>query len=95
MKRHTLAALVAASLLAACGGGGNSGETKLTPVGLKVVGASLADSGTFGLKFTVQSASGTPYAVYTERLLAEAGFADSVVRRDLAGLDRVVEGRKP
>jgi release factor glutamine methyltransferase len=28
-------------------------------------------------------------------ILAKAGFADVVVRRDLAGLDRVVEGRKP
>lgn len=28
-------------------------------------------------------------------ILAEHGFADVVVRRDLAGLDRVVEGRKP
>ncbi len=28
-------------------------------------------------------------------ILTEAGFADVAVRRDLAGLDRVVEGRKP
>jgi release factor glutamine methyltransferase len=28
-------------------------------------------------------------------ILAEAGFADVAVRRDLAGRDRVVEGRKP
>jgi release factor glutamine methyltransferase len=28
-------------------------------------------------------------------ILADAGFADVAVRRDLAGLDRVVEGRKP
>jgi release factor glutamine methyltransferase len=28
-------------------------------------------------------------------LLTEAGFADVAVRRDLAGLDRVVEGRRP
>jgi phospholipase/lecithinase/hemolysin len=74
MKRHTLAALVAACLLAACGGGGNNGTTKLTPVGVKVVGASLADSGTFGLKFTVQSATGSPYAVYTERVAASYGL---------------------
>jgi phospholipase/lecithinase/hemolysin len=40
-----------------------------------VVGASLADSGTFGLKFTVQSASGTPYAVYTERVAAAYGLS--------------------
>lgn len=64
MKRFMMAALAAASLLAACGG--NSGTDKVTAV--KVVGASLADSGTFGFKFTVQSAGGAPYQVYPERV---------------------------
>ena len=47
----------AAALLTACGGGGSGDGNdpgKVTTV--KVVGDSLADSGTFGYKFTVQSA---------------------------------------
>ena len=64
MKRSMIAALVAASLLAACGGG-DSGTNGVTAV--KVVGASLADTGTFGFKFTVQaSAMGESYRVYPE-----------------------------
>ena len=49
----------AAALLSACGGGGDSSEdpNKITTV--KVLGDSLADSGTFGYKFTVQSAQPT------------------------------------
>ena len=59
-----IAALVAASLLAVCGGG-DSGINGVTAV--KVVGASLADTGTFGFKFTVQaSAMGESYRVYPE-----------------------------
>lgn len=38
------------SMIAACGGG-DSGTNGVTAV--KVVGASLADTGTFGFKFTV------------------------------------------
>lgn len=67
------AAVSAAALLTACGGGGNSGETKATITSVKVVGASLADSGTFGYKFTVQSSSGSPYRVYSERVAATYG----------------------
>lgn len=63
MKRFMMAALAAASLLTACGGGG---PDRVTAV--KVVGASLADSGTFGFKFTVQPAGGTTYQVYPERV---------------------------
>lgn len=71
MKRFMIAALAAASLLAACGGG-DSGTNGVTAV--KVVGASLADSGTFGFKFTVQAAGGTPYQVYPERVASAYGL---------------------
>lgn len=73
MKSFVLAAVSAAALLTACGGGGNSGETKAKITSVKVVGASLADSGTFGYKFTVQSGTGTPYKVYPERIAATYG----------------------
>ena len=51
--------LAAAALLAGCGGGG-ADTTPLAPIrGVKVVGDSLADSGTFGYKFTVQGTAPT------------------------------------
>lgn len=58
------------ALLAACGGGDsqNSGANDIKTV--KVAGASLSDSGTFGYKFTVQSGTGTSYPVYSERVAA-------------------------
>jgi outer membrane lipase/esterase len=74
MKHWTITALVLACSLAACGGGGNSGETKQTITSVKVVGASLADMGVFGYKFTVQPASaGTSYLVYSERIASTYG----------------------
>lgn len=51
------AALVAAALLGGCGGGSDSARDTVTSV--KVVGDSLADSGTFGIKFTVQGTAAT------------------------------------
>lgn len=54
------AALATAGLLAACGGGGGADtapKAKVTSV--KVMGDSLADSGTFGFKFTVQGSAAT------------------------------------
>ena len=51
--RLHLAALASALLLAACGGG----DPAISSV--KVMGDSLADSGTFGIKFTVQGSAGT------------------------------------
>jgi len=73
VKKFSMVAIVAAACLTACGGGGNSGETKARITSVKVVGASLADSGTFGYKFTVQSSAGTPYRVYAERVAASFG----------------------
>ncbi len=74
MKKYVLAAVSAAVLLTACGGGGNSGETKATITSVKVVGASLADSGAFGYKFTVQPTGGAVHQVYSERIAATYGL---------------------
>ncbi|QXL83834.1 SGNH/GDSL hydrolase family protein [Comamonas sp. NLF-1-9] len=49
-KMHWIVVVATAALMAACGGG--SSEPEFGAV--KVAGDSLADSGTFGLKFTVQ-----------------------------------------
>lgn len=69
MKKLTIAATSIAFLLSACGGGSSDSSTN-SVTSVKVVGASLADSGTFGYKFTVQSSSGSPYLVYSERVAA-------------------------
>lgn len=68
--RAALAALGAAALLAACGGGDSTPAVNITSV--KVMGDSLADVGTFGLKFTVQGAESL---VYPERVAALYGFS--------------------
>ncbi|MCM0608953.1 MAG: phospholipase [Ideonella sp. WA131b] len=66
--RTTLTGLALAALLVACGGNdGNSADT--TPAvrvaALKVMGDSLADVGTFGLRFTVQ---GSESLTFPERI---------------------------
>lgn len=55
-----------AGLLAACGGGDN--PPPVTTSSVKVVGDSLADSGVFGFKFTVQG-----NAIWTERVTSSVG----------------------
>lgn len=62
------AVAVFSSLLVACGGGGDSAPDTPEVTNVKVVGASLADSGTFGYKFTVQPGVEPAYSVYTEQL---------------------------
>lgn len=69
---------VAAAALSACGGGG-SDTTPAAPItGIKVMGDSLADSGTFGLKFTVQGAAPTGAGstpIWPERIASEYGVS--------------------
>jgi outer membrane lipase/esterase len=57
-KLHLLAASFAAALLVAgCGGGGGTEPPRASISKVVVAGDSLADVGTFGLKFTVQNAA--------------------------------------
>ncbi|HKW83560.1 MAG TPA: SGNH/GDSL hydrolase family protein [Burkholderiaceae bacterium] len=56
---------LASLLVAACGGGGSDGSTRVQITSVKVMGDSLADSGTFGFKFTVQGAQSF---IYPERI---------------------------
>lgn len=58
-RMHWAAAAAVVSLLAACGGGGSDTTPAARVTSVRVMGDSLADSGTFGLKFTVQGAAAT------------------------------------
>lgn len=69
LRRGTLAlasSAALAALLAACGGGGGADTTpRVAVTALKVMGDSLADVGTFGVKFTVQGNDVFPERVAT------------------------------
>jgi len=56
-RLHLLAAVFAAALLAGCGGGGGADGPRSDIQKVTVAGDSLADVGTFGLKFTVQNSA--------------------------------------
>lgn len=74
--KASLTVLATACLLAACGGGG-SDTTPAAPVtSVKVAGDSLADSGTFGYKFTVQGSAPTGVGstpIWPERVATSYG----------------------
>lgn len=74
--RRSLIALALTTTLAACGSGGNTGDTKLSFDSVTAFGASLTDSGTFGYKFTVQPSEGQTYEVWTERIAGAYGIED-------------------
>lgn len=64
-------AIAAALALSACGGGGTADTSpKLKITAVKVFGDSIADSGTYGYKFTVQSADNL---IFPERVAASYG----------------------
>jgi outer membrane lipase/esterase len=78
--KHTLR-IVAASLLAlglaSCGGGGGSKNSNPTGVtSVRVFGDSIADSGTFGIKFTVNNAGpgGSATPIWTELVANTLGL---------------------
>ena len=64
-------AVLVSALLAGCGGGGSDTTPVATIKSVKVMGDSLADSGTFGFKFTV---NGPNAKVYPERIAATYGL---------------------
>lgn len=69
-----MAGAVSAALLAGCGGGGDSKPLpKITSV--KVMGDSLADVGTFGLKFTVQGDATEAVSIFPELVARSYGIA--------------------
>jgi outer membrane lipase/esterase len=65
-------ALLGSVLVAGCGGGGATADTtpRVSITSVKVFGDSIQDSGTFGYKFTVQSADNL---IYAERIAANYG----------------------
>lgn len=76
--RTTLSAAAMALLLTACGGGDDTAT-------LRVVGDSLNDSGTFGIKFTVQGSSTAATQIWVDRVASNVG-ADPVCPRYNASL---------
>lgn len=71
-RKNWTAAALACALLAACGGGGSDTTPRATVTSVKVFGDSLADSGTFGIKFTVQ---GPGIQIFPERVAQTYGLS--------------------
>lgn len=87
-----LSALCLTTLLAGCGGGGGDEDgggggslSKPTFTRVVTIGDSLADVGTFGLKFTIRNAeSGAWYPVYPELVAADVGSTQCPYHRATA-----------
>ena len=66
------ASVALAALLASCGGSGGADTTPAVAItSVKVMGDSLADTGTFGFKFTVQGTTTTGIDLTTPRIYPE------------------------
>jgi len=76
VRRRTFAAwpltlaTLGAALLVACGGGGSDTTPRTSVSRVVVMGDSLADGGTFGIKFTIQGND-----IYPERIATSFGLA--------------------
>lgn len=89
--RTSLAAAAAALLLVACGGGGDDpAPQRPRTSSVKVVGDSLNDSGTFGIKFTVQGSPTTPSQIWTDRVATAVGVSGLCARYQATGPSTVV-----
>lgn len=78
MKKWQYAAAGAMAVLAGCGGSSDGADTttRTTVSSVKVFGDSIADSGTFGYKLTIQSANpADPFLIIPERVAATFGFS--------------------
>ncbi len=81
MKRWKWAAVAVgtAVFLAGCGGASDGADTtpKATAKAFKVFGDSIADSGVFGYKFTIQGkdANGNPFQIFPEVVAANLGVS--------------------
>lgn len=74
--KYALSAWAAALILTGCGGGGgDTASSKPRVTSVKVVGDSLSDSGTFGIKFAMQGSASEPMQIWTERVAASYGVA--------------------
>jgi outer membrane lipase/esterase len=74
--RLLAAALAGAAILAGCGGGGGTEPPRASIARVVVAGDSLADAGTFGLKFTVQNAaSAAGFPIYPQIVAQDFGVA--------------------
>lgn len=74
--RLLAAALAGAAILAGCGGGGGTEPPRASIARVVVAGDSLADAGTFGLKFTVQDAASTAgFPIFPQIVASDYGVA--------------------
>ena len=74
--RLLAAALAGAAILAGCGGGGGTEPPRASIARVVVAGDSLADAGTFGLKFTVQNAaSPAGFPIFPQIVASDFGVA--------------------
>lgn len=69
-----LTAAAASALVAGCGGGSSGAIPLPTIQSVKVMGDSLADVGTFGIRFTVQGSSASPVRIFPELIAQSYGL---------------------